>query len=253
MLLAMNASPISPQAPANIHVAITPALYTGENNTVVAVDVLRATTAICAAFQAGVEEIVPLESLQDLEKYRGKGYLRAAERGGLKVGDAEFGNSPTEYLNASHAAALRHARIAYSTTNGTRCILRGADAQETYVGAFANITALTAKLLTHPTSLTIICSGWEGNFCIEDTLFAGALIARLAASGLYTTHQDAAHMALDLWQTGGSNSYVYCLERASHIQRLEGFGAHDDVVFAFRPDTCPVIPRLQSGKLLLER
>ena len=234
----MSASPIS--------VALTPAAPISiEGCTVVAVDILRATTAICAAFQAGADEIVPLDTLEALENYRGKGYLLAAERGGKKIGDAHYGNSPTEYLRHD----LHGQRLAYSTTNGTRCILRGAAADTTLVGAFANIMVLTERLLSHPAPLVIICSGWEGNFCIEDTLFAGALIDRLAASGLYAVLQDAARMALDLWRLGKDDPYAYCLPRAYHIQRLDSFGAHDDVLFAFRQDTCPVVPRLEGGKL----
>lgn len=234
----MNASPIS--------LALTPALTPRlEGTTVVSVDILRATTAICAAFHAGAGEIVPLDSLQALDAYRPLGYLLAAERGGRKVGDAHYGNSPTEYLRNN----LHGQRLAYSTTNGTRCILRGADARETLVGAFANISTLTERLLSHPAPLVIICSGWEGDFCIEDTLFAGALIDRLTASGLHAVSQDAARMALDLWHLGKSDPYAFCLPRATHIQRLEGFGAHDDVVFAFRQDTCPVLPRLTQGIL----
>lgn len=234
----MNASPIS--------LALTPALTPRlEGTTVVSVDILRATTAICAAFQAGAEEIVPLDSLQALDAYRPLGYLLAAERGGKKIGDAHYGNSPTEYLRHD----LHGQRLAYSTTNGTRCILRGAAADTTLVGAFANISTLTERLLSHPAPLVIICSGWEGDFCIEDTLFAGALIDRLTASGLYAVSQDAARMALDLWHLGKADPYAFCLPRATHIQRLEGFGAHDDVLFAFRQDTCPVLPRLTQGIL----
>lgn len=234
----MSASPIS--------VALTPAAPISiEGCTVVAVDILRATTAICAAFQAGADEIVPLDTLEALENYRGKGYLLAAERGGKKIGDAHYGNSPTEYLRHD----LHGQRLAYSTTNGTRCILRGAAADTTLVGAFANIMALTERLLSHPAPLVIICSGWEGNVCVEDTLFAGALIDRLAASGLYAVSQDATRMALDLWHLGKSDPYAFCLPRATHIQRLDSFGAHDDVLFAFRQDTCPVLPRLTQGIL----
>ena len=234
----MSASPIS--------VALTPAAPISiEGCTVVAVDILRATTAICAAFQAGADEIVPLDTLEALENYRGKGYLLAAERGGKKIGDAHYGNSPTEYLRHD----LHGQRLAYSTTNGTRCILRGAAADTTLVGAFANIMALTERFLSHPAPLVIICSGWEGNFCIEDTLFAGALIDRLLDSGRYSTTNDATRMALDLWNLGKDDPYAYCLPRAYHIQRLDSFGAHDDVLFAFRQDTCPVVPRLEGGKL----
>ena len=95
----------------------------------------------------------------------------------------------------------------------------------------------------------IICGGWERNFCVEDTLFAGALIERLLDSGRYSTTNDAARMALDLWHLGKDDPYAYCLPRASHIQRLDSFGAHDDVVFAFRRDTCPVVPFLKEGAL----
>ena len=120
----MNASQISPVSGPTITVALTPAAPIPiEGCTVVAVDILRATTAICAAFQAGAEEIVPLDTLEALEGYRGKGYLLAAERGGKKIGDAHYGNSPTEYLRHD----LHGQRLAYSTTNGTRCILRGDD------------------------------------------------------------------------------------------------------------------------------
>ena len=255
----MNASQTKPGVRADIQVALTPALYHGGADIVVAVDVLRATTAICAAFQAGADEIVPLDSLDALWPYRAKGYLLAAERGGLKVGDAEYGNSPTEYLRND----LHGRRLAYSTTNGTRCILRGADAKKTLVGSFANISVLADHLIQSASSceaagrectITIICSGWEGIFCIEDTLFAGALIEQLTAqpsilNSQFSISNDSARMALDLWQMGKDNPYAWCLPRASHIRRLDGFGAHADVEFAFRADTCPVVPRLEDGRL----
>ncbi len=211
-----------------------------DHHTTVAVDVLRATTAICAAFAAGIDEIVPLDTLEALEPYRRQGYLRAAERGGKKIDGAECGNSPTEYLTMD----LHGKKMAYSTTNGTICILRGSDAEETLVGCFANISALTSHLLHHQRDLVILCSGWKNDFSIEDTLFAGALINRLIHSGQYITQHDAAMMALDLWQLGRHDPYGYCLTRASHIERLKGFGAQKDVEFAFKMDTCPVVPKL---------
>ena len=133
-----------------IELSLTPALYDWrtikERHTTVAVDILRATTAICAAFFAGAKEIVPLDSLEPLEAYHAQGYLRAAERGGKKIGDAEYGNSPTEYLSSN----LHGKRMAYSTTNGTVSILRGSDAERTLVGCFANINTLTHLLIDKP-------------------------------------------------------------------------------------------------------
>ena len=237
--------------PPRIEISLTPALYEyrsiREHHTTVAVDILRATTAVCAAFQAGVDEIVPLDSLDALDKYRKLGYLRAAERGGKKVDGAECGNSPTEYLTMN----LRGQRMAYSTTNGTVCILRGSDADRTLVGAFANITALTQRLLDDPQDLVILCSGWKNDFSIEDTLFAGALCQRLLTDGMYTTTHDAVQMANDLWLICKGDPYSYSLRHASHVQRLIGFGAERDIEFAFRNDTCPIVPVLKEGRLTI--
>ena len=234
-----------------IELSLTPALYDyriiREHHTTVAVDILRATTSICAAFQAGVEEIIPLDSLEGIDQYHALGYLRAAERGGLKVNGAECGNSPTEYLTMD----LHGKRMAYSTTNGTVSILRGSDAERTLVGAFANISALSECLTSKPQNLVILCSGWKNDFSIEDTLFAGALCQRLVDSGLYILSNDAAYMALDLWKLCNNNPYQYSLGSASHIQRLVGFGAEKDIVFAFRTDTCPIVPVLTQGRLIV--
>ena len=232
-----------------IEIALSPALYEWrtikQHHTTVPVDILRATTAICAAFQSGIEEIVPLDNLEDLERFRQQGYLRAAERGGLKVGDAECGNSPTEYL-AMHN--LRGRKLAYSTTNGTVTVLRARDAERTLVGCFANISVLAQRLIQQPQDLVILCSGWKNDFSLEDTLFAGALCERLLASGMYATQHDAVMMAVDMWHLCQGDPYAYCLTKASHVQRLISFGAQDDIRFCFREDTCPLVPQLFSDR-----
>ena len=62
---------------------------------------------------------------------------------------------------------------------------------------------------------------------------------------------DAANMALSLWQVAKSDPYEYC-QRCTHVHRLEGFGAQADIEFAFRQDTCPVVPVLKNGELKVE-
>lgn len=231
-----------------IELSLTPALYPyrtiTSHHTTVAIDVLRATTAVCAAFQAGCSAVVPLDSLESLACYRKLGYMIAAERGGVKVGDAEYGNSPTEYLKNDMSGV----RLAYSTTNGTVTMLRGADAECTLVGAFANITALAGRLRADDRDTVLLCSGWKNDFCIEDTLVAGALLEQLAS--VARPHGDAAQMALSLWQVAKDDPYGYC-RRCTHVHRLEGFGAAADILFAFRQDTCPVVPQLKDGILTI--
>ena len=254
-----------------LEVSLTPALYPfrtiKKNHVTVAIDVLRATTAVCAAFQAGCSEVVPLDSLDDLVDYHNRGYSLAAERGGSKVDIAlpdggtvvaEYGNSPTEYLRHD----LSGVRLAYSTTNGTRTILRAADADSTLVGAFANLDALCDRLqaLAVPSlregcrggglDIVILCSGWQNDFCLEDTLVAGAIIEKLSIfNSQFSIFGDAAHMALTLWQLAKDDPRAYC-EQASHVHRLRRLGAQADIDFAFQLNTCPVVPILKQGILV---
>lgn len=229
-----------------IEVSLTPALYPHrtlkEDHATVAIDVLRATTAICAAFQAGCREVVPLDSLEALEPYRGQGYSIAAERGGKKLAGSDYGNSPTEYMSKD----MRGLRLAYSTTNGTVSILRGADACLTLVGAFANLDVLCERLAAEQRDTVLLCSGWQNDFCLEDTLVAGAIIEKVGEG-----QGDAAAMALDMWRLAKADPYAFC-QKASHVHRLEGFGAQADIEFAFRLNTCPVVPVLENGILRID-
>lgn len=232
-----------------IELSLTPALYPfrtiHEHHVTVAIDLLRATTAVCAAFQAGCKSIVPLDTLEGMARFREHGRLLAAERNGCKVGNAEYGNSPTEYLRHD----MTGVRLAYSTTNGTLSILRAADADLALVGAFANLTALCERLRTEAKDVVLLCSGWKNDFCIEDTLVAGAIVERL--SGInppFSTCGDAAAMSLELWNMAKADPFAFC-QRASHVHRLYRMGAEADVEFAFRQDTCPVVPVLKDGLL----
>lgn len=234
-----------------IEVSLSPALYPyrtiREHHATVAIDLLRATTAVCAAFQAGCSSVVPLDTLEGLVPYRELGFQLAAERGGKKVGDAEYGNSPTEYLRHDMSGI----KLAYSTTNGTVTILRGADANLTLVGSFSNLTTLCDRLQKENMDVVLLCSGWQQDFCIEDTLVAGAIIEKLSTlNSQISIHGDAATMALAMWQLAKDDPYEYC-QRCTHVHRLYGLGAAEDVRFAFRQDTCPVVPVLKNGILTL--
>lgn len=235
----------------NIEVSLSPALYPfrtlKERHVTVAIDLLRATTAVCAAFQAGCTCVVPLDTLEGITRFREQGFLLAAERDGKKVGDAEYGNSPTEYLRND----LSGVKLAYSTTNGTVSILRAADAAVTLVASFANLSALCSRLSALGLDVVLLCSGWKHDFCIEDTLVAGAIIEKLKTQNReLSLLNDAANMASDLWQVAKDDPYQYC-QRCTHVHRLRRLGASDDVLFAFRQDTCPVVPTLKDGLLTL--
>lgn len=233
-----------------IETVLSPTLFplriTPSGHTTVTVDILRATTSICAAFFAGASEIVPLSALEELPAYQSRGYTLAAERGGRKLAGAECGNSPTEYLTMN----LQGRRLAYSTTNGTVAILAAAQAGRTLVGSFSNLTVLAEKLVSGSDNVVLLCSGWLNSASLEDTIFCGALAARLVESGHFRILDDATTLAVRLWRQAESDPYGFCAA-ATHVQRLQSMGCERDIRFAFQMDTCPVVPSFDEGRLVL--
>ena len=226
-----------------IELVVSPVLYgcrsLQADHTTVAVDILRASSSICAAFSAGATEIVPLNTTEHLDVYGHQGFVIAAERNGKKLSGATCGNSPTEYQQLN----LDGKRLAYSTTNGTVAILTAAKSQLLLVGAFANISALSSCIVKRGTQrLVVLCSGWKGDMSIEDTLFGGALIEKILQLDSHVELvNDAAMMASDLWNSAKDDLYAYC-SKATHVHRLQRLDYDRDIRWALTPDTCPVLP-----------
>ncbi|MDG2463856.1 MAG: 2-phosphosulfolactate phosphatase, partial [Crocinitomicaceae bacterium] len=105
----------------HIEVCFTPGEYEyfkNEYEIVVVIDVLRATSAICAAFAHGVKSIIPVATIEEAREYQKKGYLAGAERKGQIVEGFDFGNSPYSYMKEE----LRGQEVVLSTTNGTKAL-----------------------------------------------------------------------------------------------------------------------------------
>jgi len=224
-----------------IEVCFTPALFpyraTENNFVVVIVDILRATTAICAAFDNGVASIIPVAEIEQARELKKQGYLVASERDGKKLDFADFGNSPFNF----RTEAVVGKTIAYCTTNGTQAIAMARCGSSIVIGSFINLTALTGWLVKQDKNVLILCSGWKNKFNIEDSVFAGALTEKLLASGNFTTDCDSAKAAQDLWLLAKDNLLNY-IEKAAHRHRLKRLGLDDVLEYCFTPDSTHVVP-----------
>ena len=86
---------------AKVEVSLSPTTYdivAGERAIVVVVDILRATSAMCTAFEYGAAKIIPVPTVDEAREYLDKGYIVGAERGGEKVEGFDYGNSPYDYM-----------------------------------------------------------------------------------------------------------------------------------------------------------
>jgi len=225
----------------SIEVILTPALFefriTNGEYIVVVIDVLRATTAFCAAFESGIEIVIPVSGLNELLQYKNKGYLTAAEREGNKVDFADFGNSPTVFLQST----LKGKNLAYSTTNGTQAVEMAKNSGNIAVAAFANLRSITGWLNEQQKNVVILCSGWKNTFSLEDTLCAGALVETLEQTGQFSHICDASETALTLWKSS-KNELQEAAKKASHYQRLVKLGQHDDLRHCFLINTSKAVP-----------
>jgi len=229
-----------------IEVCFTPKLFaditTKENYIVVLADILRATTSICAAFENGVKEIIPVASLDQAREMKEKGYMVASEQDGKKLDWADFGNSAFNFSQS----AVGGKTLVYCTTNGTRAIEIAKGAHKIAMGAFVNISALCDWLVKQEKNVVILCSGWKNKFCLEDSLFAGALASKLISHEGFCTVCDSAHASMDLWDIASPGLLTY-LEKAAHRHRLKKLDLDDVIPYSFTPDSTMVVPVFEAG------
>jgi 2-phosphosulfolactate phosphatase len=231
-----------------IEVCFSPALlplFDIKDTIVVVIDVLRATSTICNAFKNGATHIVPLKTVEEGLSYREKGYIIAAERNGEMIPGFDFGNSPFSYSEEN----IKGKKIAFTTTNGTQAIDAALGAAAIVIGSFLNLDALSKWLLVQNKNVICLCSGWQNKFNLEDSLFAGAVVENLLASGQFSCTCDSSLAAQHLYHIAKEDMFLF-LENSSHRKRLERLNIEKDIAFCLTPNQTNAIPVLIGNKLL---
>ena len=212
---------------------------------IVVIDVLRATSAICAAIENGVKGIIPVDSVEEAGAYLKKGYLAAAEREGQIVEGFPMGNSPISFLNPK----LQGETIVLTTTNGTKAIKIAENKETVVIGSLNNLESLTEWLIRQERNTLILASGWKGKFNLEDTICAGAIIDGVLDSRKFASKEDSSVAAKFIYRSAKENIFSY-LKASSHRRRLRNLNLNTDVNFCLTPNTLKAIPILKDGILV---
>ena len=231
-----------------IEVCYTPGEYDyfkDEFEIVVVIDVLRATTAICVAFEYGIKSIIPVPTLEDALEYKKKGFLVGAERKGQIVEGFDFGNSPYSYMKDE----FQGKDVVLTTTNGPKSIAAAKDAETLVIGALVNLDVLTTWLIKQNKNTLCLCSGWQDKFNLEDTICAGAISDALINTGNFTSIEDSSIAAKYLYLSAKDN-YMGYLKSSSHRRRLRNLNLNEDIKYCLTPNKTKVIPILKDGKLI---
>ena len=212
---------------------------------IVVIDVLRATSAICAAIENGVKGIIPVDSVDEAREYLKKGYLAAAEREGQIVEGFPMGNSPISFLDPK----LKGETIVLTTTNGTKAIKVAENKETVVIGSLNNLKALTEWLIRQERNTLILASGWKDKFNLEDTICAGAIIDGVMESGKFASKEDSSVAAKFIYRSAKENIFSY-LKASSHRRRLRKLNLNADVNFCLTPNNLTAIPILKDGILV---
>lgn len=231
-----------------IEICFSPLLYPAyrdDNAIVIAVDIFRATTTMCAALGNGAAGIIPVATIEEAKAYKDKGYLVGGERNVKRVDFADFGNTPSEYT----CDKVKGHDVVFTTTNGTRAIEIAKDCYCLLIGAFSNISTIVNFCVQKKRDVLVLCSGWKDRFNIEDSLFGGALADQLINSG-FEADSDAVQVALDMWKEAKPDVYTY-IEKSEHIKRLAANDLLEVGKYCLKQDTVNVLPiyNKQSGKI----
>ncbi|MDE0771962.1 MAG: 2-phosphosulfolactate phosphatase [Salibacteraceae bacterium] len=231
-----------------LEVAYSPDLYQFYRNDdaiVVVIDVFRATSAMCTAFECGIKSMIPVEHIEQALDYKKQGFIVAAERKGEVVEGFQLGNSPFHYMNEK----LKGETTVITTTNGTRAIEVSKDAHQVIIGSFLNISAICSYLVKENRDVLLLCAGWKGRYNMEDSLFAGAVVNNLLVDKNSFDLSDSATAANLLFESskGDLNNF---LKTSSHRRRLGRLDLEKDIEFCLQRDYTNVIPVLENDRLV---
>ena len=240
-----------------LHVVFSPGGLTPvevQGRTVFVIDILRATTTMCAALTHGAKAIIPVasteEALRLAQTIGSADVLLAGEKDCVRIPGFHLGNSPLEMTEP----AVRGKTLVVTTTNGTKALLAAQGAGAVYAAAAANLALAAEKareVIERDGEVLVICAGRDGAFSLDDAYCAGRLVAEALGSrkprrGL----NDAAIASLDLVRRYGER-WERPLTYSRAGRELIRLGFRHDVLDAARLDAYPVLAHFHDRRVTL--
>jgi len=215
-----------------VHVAFTPGEATRVPTGIV-VDVLRATSTIVQALDAGYGAVyccAEVEEAHALKEDLGDAVL-GGERGGDSLPGFDFGNSPLEYLEPGAET------LVLTTSNGTRAVVQTAENCDVIlVGSMLNLQAVANAARERGEDLEVVCAGFRGGYCEDDAYCAGRIAALIGGEPTAEAEQ-----ALEL-----AASFPTAEEAFRTIRRVEESVAEEDLVWCARESVVSTVPRFDG-------
>lgn len=199
----------------------------------VVIDVLRATSTIVQALDAGYEQVLCADTLERARRLAGPGRVLAGERRCLRPDGFALGNSPGDTV------PRQGRELVLATTNGAPAIVRaGVRSGEVLVASLLNLDAVLDALIGVDDVL-ILCSGTNRRPALEDTYVAGRIVDRLGGG-----RTDAAHTATAVAKAYTSPRAAFAACANAHV--LVEAGLEADLAWCARTSVIDAVPRLRG-------
>jgi len=138
----------------------------------VIIDVFRAFSTACYAFECGASRIFPIGDIELAYQLKDKNpdFVLVGERNEQKPPGFDFGNSPSQLLKGN----LTGKTIVHTTSSGTQGIANAKNAGEIITGSFVNAGAIVKYIQQkNPETVSLVCMGYACEYPTdEDTLCA---------------------------------------------------------------------------------
>jgi len=223
-----------------------------DDSIVVMIDVLRASSTVCAALNYGAKEVIPSDSLDKAVKIYNslskEVRFLGGERNGIKPPGFDAGNSPSEY------SMVKGKSVILSTTNGTKTFQKAKSAKHKIIAAFINLNTVINYIKTllgatdSPKKLYVLCAGTNGRLSYEDVLCAGAIIHDICSTFDINQITDTADVAKNLFNLhiNDLKKFLYTRDHARHLIQL---GFESDLDYCFNIDSVNVLPIVTANTI----
>jgi 2-phosphosulfolactate phosphatase len=196
----------------------------------IVVDVLRATSTIVQALDAGYRRVFCCAEVEEARALREDliSAVIAGERGGQAIPGFDLGNSPSEFVRPLGE------QLVLTTTNGTRAVVTAATACDAVlIGSLLNLNAVAAAAAELAEDATVVCAGVDGVFTLDDAYCAGRIVQALGG-----TRTDAAEAAVRV-----ADSFPTAEEGLRAAQNPRQEGLDEDIAWCAQENVSAVVPR----------
>ena len=141
----------------------------------VIIDVFRAFSVGCYAFDSGAAGIIATAGVDDAFQLRSKyaNSVLVGERDEKKIPGFDFGNSPTEIIQAD----LHGKIVIHTTTAGTQGLINARGAELVLTGSFVNAGAIVKYIkVLNPSLVSLVAMGYRATISAEEDLLCAEYI-----------------------------------------------------------------------------